>query len=90
MDFNLEEHLKNGISFKKIFRSIIIYSISIFIGFTWKDLFTEIIQSFMPEGHNLIEKIFIMGIVTVMLVIFAYQLMKGGKSETRKGKVSKV
>jgi len=79
-DFDLEKQVQNGISFKKIFKSIIIYSISIFLGFTWKGIFDEVIQSFMPQGHNLIEKIFITFVVTILMVVFAYELMKGKKN----------
>jgi Na+-transporting NADH:ubiquinone oxidoreductase subunit NqrD len=83
-DFDLEKEIQNGISFRKIFKSIIVYSISIFLGFTYKDLFTEVIQSFMPEGHNLVEKMIITGIVTIVLVAFAYELMKGKKEKIYK------
>jgi hypothetical protein len=83
MDFNLEEHLKNGISFRKIFRSIIIYSISIFIAFWWADFIKQTINSFLPEGQGIFMKGIIGIIMTSCLVFFVYLMTKGGSNAKR-------
>lgn len=76
MDLNIEKELKNGLNFYNIFRTIIIYSLSIFIGFFWKDLITETITAYMPVGTNLTSKYFIGISITMFLVCFCYFIMK--------------
>lgn len=79
-DINLGEHIeKNGLNFKSLFREILSVSASIFIGFYWKDLFTEYITTFMPEGHNLVEKTTLGIFVTIAVVIFIYIVNKKQK-----------
>lgn len=83
VDFDLEEHLKNGISFRRIFKSIILYSISIFIGFYWKDLIAEIINNWMPEGTGLTMKVVIATGVTMVLVGFCYLIVRSDMKKNR-------
>jgi hypothetical protein len=78
-DFDLEKSTREGLSFRNIFIDIIVFAISVFLGFSWKDLFTEIIQAYMPEGHNLIEKTFIMFLITIIMAWIAWRLIKKKK-----------
>ena len=75
MDLELRKALENGLSFRKIFMEIVIYAISIFLGFYWKDQFTEIIQTYWPAGHGLINKITLGIILTVVLVLVVYLVL---------------
>jgi len=81
VDFNLEEKMRNGLNFREIFKSLFLYSSSLFIAFYWKSRFDEVVEAYMPAGHNLIEKISIGLLVTVMLVIVCYMLFKDGKNK---------
>lgn len=40
VDFNIEEKVeKNGLKFAEIFRSLFLYSVSLFLAFWWKSYF---------------------------------------------------
>jgi hypothetical protein len=80
VDFDIEKSTRNGLSFRNVFIDIIIFAISVFLGFSWKDLFTEVIQTWLPEGHNLGEKIAIMIFITVLMTLFAWKLIKKKKT----------
>lgn len=82
VDFDLEKELKNGLSFRDIFKSILTYSISLFLGFYWKDLLTEAINLYFPIGQNLREKFLIGVILTFVLVVFVWFMLK--KKEGKK------
>lgn len=79
VDFSIEEKLKNGINFTDIFKSLFLYSMSIFLGFWWKDFFDEIILLYMPAGHNMLEKAAIGVAVTIVIVSISYIITRREK-----------
>lgn len=77
LDFNLEEKLKRGISFPELFKSLFLYSASIFIAFYWSDLLKETLIAWMPQGQGIIMKASVGALVTIMIIFVAYILMHG-------------
>lgn len=84
VDFDLEDKMKDGLKFKEIFKSLFIYSSSLFIAFYWKDLLSEFLTSVMPAGHNILEKTELGALITVMLVIVSFAIFRHGTHEEKK------
>ena len=78
-DFDLNKQFDDGFSFSKIFRNILVYSISIFVAFYWQQFFNEIITAYIPTGTGFMMK-FAIGLgVTVIMVGGAYVLVRRNK-----------
>jgi glycerol uptake facilitator-like aquaporin len=82
VDFNIEEKVqKHGLKFGDIFRSLFLYSVSLFLAFWWKSYFDEVIFSVFPSGKNLYEKSLIGFFMTFVFVFIAWMLMRDGRKE---------
>jgi len=87
-DFSLDEEMGEGLDFVKIFKALFLYAVSIFIAFHWKGIFDETLETFMPKGTNIIEKIIIGLVITILLVSISYFLLhKKKKDKSDKGGV---
>ena len=80
-DFDLEKQLKEGMDFKKIFQSILLYSVSLFLALWWSDYIKSVINAYIPSGTGFISKFIVGIIITAILVSFCYLLMKNGKAK---------
>lgn len=83
VDFNLEEKLKKGISFSDLFKSLFLYSTSIFIAFYWSDLLKETLMAWFPSGQGIIMKVSVGTLATIILIMIAYILMHSNKHRSR-------
>lgn len=79
-DFDLNKQFDDGLSFKRIFRNILVYSISLFVAFYWQGLLNEIITTYIPKGTGLSAKIGIGVVVTIFMVGFAYMIVRRNKN----------
>lgn len=87
MDFDLEKKLEKGISFGGLFRSLFLYSTSLFVGFYWSSFLKETLESWMPTGQGIIMKAGVGMLVTFVIVVMAFVLLHGGKNGNAKGNV---
>lgn len=84
VDFNIKDTLKDGLSFKKVFGELLLYSISLFLAFMWKSLFDETMAFYIPAGQGLPQKFIINIFVTVIFVSAIYFYLHKEKQEGSK------
>jgi hypothetical protein len=78
MDFDLRRHAKKP-SFTAIFTDVFIYASSLFIGFSWSDLFKQAMLQFLPEGQGIISKSIVLMVVTMVMVVIVYLILRISK-----------
>jgi hypothetical protein len=86
VDFDLEKKLEKGISFSGLFRSLFLYSTSLFCGFYWSDLVKETLLSWFPSGQGLIMKIGVGMLATFVIVAVAFVMLHGNKGSMHQDK----
>jgi len=78
-DFDIERSTKDGLFFRNIFIDLMLMAIGTFLGFSWNDLFKEIIQTYMPVGSNLMQKVGLQIFITILMAYFGWRLLKKKK-----------
>ena len=71
----LEESIQK-MDFRAIVFAAIITALSFVVGLFWRDAITETINQFIPGGEGLLFKYLAAVIATIIVVIFAYVLIR--------------
>lgn len=76
---DIEEKAKQLTDVKTIFLSSILTALALVVGLFWNDAIRAAIEQVVPKGESLIYKFLAAIIVTIIVVIISYILVRGHK-----------
>lgn len=82
-DFDLTKAFDKGLRMRSVFVEILSFSASVFIAFQWQKLFNEIVATFWIEGTNIVQKVVLNGVLTFIVVVFVYEMLKRQKDSQK-------